>query len=291
MSEKKQDLLEKTYVVTGANSGIGYEAAHNFASRGAILGLVCRNEARGHQALAAIHGETRNDKISLYLADFNSLADVLRMSGELLADFPKIDVLCNNAGGSNASRVLTSEGFEATFVTNHLSGFLLTTRLMPALIKAGETHRARIVFTSSLGHTNSAIDFDDLNLAQGYSTLKAYGRSKLMNLLTARELQRRYGDKNIVASSFHPGMVRTAIWSKGGILAKLVGIVMYPFMVNIEKGSDTFIWLASSDDEACVCADGNYFFERRRGKPAGFATDEAAKKLWLVSEELIGQTL
>ena len=162
---------------------------------------------------------------------------------------------------------------------------------MPALIKAGETHRARIVFTSSLGHTNSAIDFGDLNLAQGYSTLKAYGRSKLMNLLTARELQRRYGDKNIVASSFHPGMVRTAIWSKGGILAKLVGIVMYPFMVNIEKGSDTFIWLASSDDEACVCADGNYFFERRRGKPAGFATDEAAKKLWLVSEELIGQTL
>ena len=150
MSEKKQDLLEKTYVVTGANSGIGYEAAHNFASRGATLGLVCRNEARGHQALAAIHGETGNDKISLYLADFNSLADVLRMSGELLADFPKIDVLCNNAGGSNASRVLTSEGFEATFVTNHLSGFLLTTRLMPALIKAGETHRARIVFTSSL---------------------------------------------------------------------------------------------------------------------------------------------
>ena len=291
MTENRQDLLGKTYVVTGANSGIGYAAAHNFASRGASLGLVCRNEARGRQALTAIHGETGNDKISLYLADFNSLADVLRMSGELLADFPKIDVLCNNAGGSNASRVLTSEGFEATFVVNHLSGFLLTTRLMPALIKAGETNRARIVFTSSLGHTNSAIDFDDLSLAKGYSTLKAYGRSKLMNLLTARELQRRYGDKNIVASSFHPGMVRTAIWSKGGILAKLAGVVMYPFMVNIEKGSDTFIWLASSDDQACVRADGNYFFERRRGKPARFATDEAAQKLWLVSEELIGQTL
>ena len=289
MTEKRSDLLGKTYVVTGANSGIGFAAARNFASRGATLALVCRKEARGRQALEAIRRETGNEKLRLYLADFNSLADVLNMSSELLEEHPKIDVLCNNAGGANAGRVLTPEGFEATFVANHLSGFLLTTRLMPALIKAGETNRARIVFTSSLGHTNSPIDFDDLNLAKGYSTLKAYGRSKLMNLLTARELQHRFGDNNIVASSFHPGTVRTAIWSKGGVLVKLAGIVMYPFMVNIEKGTDTLIWLASSDDEACIRADGNYFFERRRRKPAGFVTDEAAQRLWLVSEELIRQ--
>ena len=291
MTENSQDLLGKVYVVTGANSGIGFAAAHNFASRGATLVLVCRNEARGSKALEAIRAATGNDKLALYVAEFSSLADVNRLSLEILADYPKIDVLCNNAGGANASRVETAEGFEATFATNHLSGFLLVTRLLPALIKAGQTDKARIVFTSSKGHTFSPIDFDDLNLKRGYNTLKAYGRSKLMNLLTARELQRRYGKLNIVASSFHPGTVRTAIWSKGGILAKLAGILMYPFMVDESKGSDTFIWLASSDDTASVNADGQYFYKRRQAKVAAFATDAAAKKLWQVSAELIERTL
>ena len=86
-------------------------------------------------------------------------------------------------------------------------------------------------------------------------------------------------------------MVRTAIWSKGGILAKLLGIIMYPFMVNTKKGADTLIWLASSEDEASINADGQYFFNRRPAKLAAFATDEVAKRLWRVSEKLIEQTL
>lgn len=291
MSKTGQDLLGKIYVVTGANSGIGFEAAQNFASRGATLALVCRSEARGSKALETIRAQTGNDKLRLYLADFSSLADVSRMASELLTHYPKIDVLCNNAGGVNSSRVVTTEGFETTFVANHLSGFLLTIRLLPALIKAGETARARIVFTSSLGHKNSPIDFADLNLEHAYSTLKAYGRSKLMNLLTAREVQRRYGNLNVVASSFHPGTVRTAIWDKGGMLAKLLGIFMYPFMLDVRKGSDTFIWLASSDDEVCINADGHYFFNRSQSAVAAFASDDMAKRLWQVSEGLIEQTL
>lgn len=287
MTQTQQDLAGKVYVVTGANSGIGYQAAKNFASRGATVALVCRNRERGQQALESIKSETANVNVKLHLGDLCSLASVSELAAELLASYPRIDVLCNNAGGANAARIEASEGFETTFVANHLGGFLLTIQLLPAILKAAENSLARIVFTSSLGHKNSALDFDDLNLAQGYSTLKAYGRSKLMNLLTAREIQRRYGDKNIVASSFHPGTVRTPIWKKGGVLARILGIAMYPFMIDMKKGSDTFIWLASSDDDASIHADGNYFFERRRASIAAFATDTAARQLWQVSEELI----
>ncbi|MES3007876.1 MAG: SDR family NAD(P)-dependent oxidoreductase [Pseudomonadota bacterium] len=291
-----QDLSGKTYIVTGANSGIGYEAAKNFASRGATVALVCRSESRGRDAVASIVAATGNAKVSLYVADFSLLSSVSKVADALLADFPVIDVLCNNAGGANGPRTVTAEGFEATFVTNHLSGFLLMRKLLAGLTQegqstspAGQAHTGvrRVVFTSSYGHNNSALDFDDMNLEKDYTTLKAYGRSKLMNLLTARELQRRYGDRNIVASSFHPGAVRTPIWGKGGAVGRFLGIAMYPFMVSIAKGADTFIWLASSQDEASVNAGGHYFYKRSRPRTAAFATDEDAAKLWQVSEGLI----
>ncbi|MCG8413060.1 MAG: SDR family NAD(P)-dependent oxidoreductase [Pseudomonadales bacterium] len=281
------DLQGKVFIVTGANSGIGFEAAKNFASRGGEVVLVCRNETKGLAAMKEIEAETGSEKVVLEVADFSSLASVNELADRLLLNYECIDVLCNNAGGANSKRELTNEGFELTFATNHLSGFLLTQKLLPLLLNQAARGEARVVFTSSLGHKNSPLDFDDLNLDKKYSTLKAYGRSKLMNLLTAREIHRRYGHQAIIASSFHPGAVRTAIWGKGGFLATVLGFVMYPFMWSIEKGADTFIWLASSQEEAVKNAAGNYFFDRRQPSIADFATDEAAKRLWEVSEELI----
>ncbi len=282
-----QDLSGKTYIVTGANSGIGYEAAKNFASRGATVALVCRSESRGRDAVASIVAATGNARVSLYVADFSLLSSVSKVADALLADLPVIDVLCNNAGGANGPRTVTAEGFETTFVTNHLSGFLLMRKLLGRMLGEGNTGMKRVVFTSSYGHNNSPLDFDDLNLEKDYTTLKAYGRSKLMNLLTARELQRRHGDRNIVSSSFHPGAVRTPIWGKGGLVGRVLGVVLYPFMVSVEQGADTFIWLASSQDEASVNAGGHYFYKRGRPRTAAFATDDAAAKLWQVSERLI----
>ena len=290
-SPSQQDLAGQTYVVTGANSGIGFEASLNFAARGAKVVLVCRSESRGRAALARIEAQTGNDQSLLYLADLSSLESVSVLADRLLVDLPKIDVLCNNAGSANGTRTETSEGFETTFVTNHLSGFLLTKKLMPALERAAESGLARVVFTSSYGHTNSPLDFENLELHTGYKTLVAYGRSKLMNLLTARELQRRVGSHNIVTSSFHPGAVRTPIWSKGGLLARFLGVVLYPFMVSIKKGAETFVWLASSQDAASVGANGNYFYERRQPRIAKHATDEDAERLWEVSDTLIAPYL
>ena len=164
---------------------------------------------------------------------------------------------------------------------------MLTKKLLPAILNGASEGLTRVVFTSSYGHFNSALDFDDLGLTEGYSTLKAYGRSKLMNLLTARELQRRLAGKNVIVSSFHPGTVRTPIWNKGGTLARLLGLVLYPFMKSVGQGSDTFIWLASSEDRASREAGGHYFYKRKRAETAKFATDEDAKRLWQISEELI----
>lgn len=281
------DLQGKVFVVTGANSGIGFAAAKNFAGRGAEVVLVCRSLAKATTARQEIIDRTGNEQVRFEIADFGSLKSVNELGQRLAARYDKIDVLCNNAGGAHGSRSTTSEGFERTFVTNHLSSFLLTKHLLPALLKSAEGNSARVVFTSSLGHKNSALDFEDLNLVQGYSTLKAYGRTKLMNLLTAKELHKRYGAQNLICSSFHPGAVRTPIWGKGGMLATMLGFVMYPFMWSIEKGSETFIWLASSDDPQVKNAEGAYFFDCRRAKTAPFATDEAAERLWNESEKLI----
>ncbi|MFT6092186.1 MAG: NAD(P)-dependent dehydrogenase (short-subunit alcohol dehydrogenase family) [Pseudohongiellaceae bacterium] len=285
------DLSAKVIVITGANSGIGFEASKYFARAGATLAMVCRSEEKGKSALESIKALSGSESIRLFIADFSSLESVARVAKELLAVYSTIDVLCNNAGGSNGERVVTSEGFETTLVVNHLSGFLLTKLLMPAILEAAKGASARVVFTSSLGHKNSPIDFDDLNLEKAYGSIKAYGRSKLMNLLTARSLDLRHRADKVIVSSFHPGAVRTAIWGKGGTLAKVIGVVMYPFMCNIEKGTDTFIWLASSNDETVQKANGKYFFDRQTPKIADFATDAAADQLWQKSEELVSPWL
>ena len=286
-TEITRDLVGKVYVVTGANSGIGFAAASNFASRGAEVVMICRNPDLGLEGLDKIRRNSNNNDQELFTADFSSLTSVSKVAKEILDKHPRIDVLCNNAGGANGSRRMTAEGFETTFAVNHLAGFLLTKKLLPAFERAAEIDMARIVFTSSYGHTNSPLDFDDLNLVHGYSTLKAYGRSKLMNVLTARELHRRFKDKNIVSSSFHPGAVRTPIWRKGGLVGTLLGLVMYPFMRRVEKGAETFIWLASSEDDTARNPNGDYYFDLKLGSAAPFADKEAAEKLWRISEELI----
>jgi NAD(P)-dependent dehydrogenase (short-subunit alcohol dehydrogenase family) len=287
----KQDLAGKVMVVTGANSGIGFVAAKDFAARGASLGIVCRNQEKGAKALELLKRESGNEAIELFLADLSSLAETKKLAEALLARYPAIDVLVNNAGGAHGKHQLTPEGFELTLVSNHLSNVLLTTALLPSLEKAASTALVRIVFTSSLGHKNSPLDFDDLNLMEGFSTLKAYGRSKLMNLLTAQALHRRFGANNIAVSSFHPGAVRTAIWSKGGAVARVLGFLMYPFMRSEAKGAETLIWLATSSEDGAKAPQGRYFVDKRPAQTASFVTDEAGEQLYQESLRLINPWL
>ncbi len=283
----KPDLTGKVIVVTGANSGIGFVACKEFAQRGATLALVCRDRQKGLHAQELLQKLAVNEKPKLFLADLSSLAETQRVAAQLLEQYDAIDVLLNNAGGANEHHQLSPEGFEITFVSNHLSGFLLTLLLLPRIAKAAQTARARIVFSSSLGHKNSPLDFDDLNLLKNYGTLKAYGRSKLMNLLTAMALHDRYGQENIAVSSFHPGAVRTAIWRKGGWLSRLIGIIIYPFMRSENKGAETLIWLAAANDELALSPNGRYFMDKKPAQVADFATAEAAQRLYEVSSQLV----
>jgi NAD(P)-dependent dehydrogenase (short-subunit alcohol dehydrogenase family) len=278
------DLKSKTIVVTGANSGIGYEAALNFAQRGATVAIVCRDSVRGNTALQQIKQGSGNDKVQLFIADFSRLKTIPTLARQLLESYPSVDVLCNNAGSVHNNYEITDEGFEWTFVVNHLSNFVLTQWLLPRLLQSGSDDPVRIVFTSSVGHRNSAIDFDDLNLTGNYSILTAYGRSKLMNILTARELQQRHS--NIVVSSFHPGVVSTGIWKHGGFLVNILSYIARPFVLNAKQGAETLVWLATSNDQASRNANGDYFYQCRKSKTADFATDEAAAKLWQVSLNL-----
>ena len=286
-NRNQSDLEGKTMVITGANGGIGFEAALNFAQRGARVAMVCRDLSRGEKARSKVEQASNNQNIRLYIADFCKLDDAARLAKQLSDTYPSIDVLCNNAGSVNRQQVITSSGHEWTLTVNHLSGFLLTQLLLPNLIEAGKTSLARIVFTSSTGHKHSAIDFNNLNLNGEYNILKAYSRSKLMNLLTAGELNKRFKQHNIVASSFHPGVVDTGIWKYGGKWVDVMRVLAKPFILSAKQGADTLIWLATSDDANSVNANGQYFVKRKVAKTAPFATDTAAQQLWDVSFELL----
>ncbi|MDP6652106.1 MAG: SDR family NAD(P)-dependent oxidoreductase [Gammaproteobacteria bacterium] len=131
--ETSRDLASKHYVVTGANSGIGFVAADNFASRGATVALVCRDTDLGNRALDTIRYSTHDAELKLFIADFSSLHSVASLAKDLMHTYSSIDALCNNAGGANSARHVTADGFETTIAVNQLAGFALTQQLMPSL--------------------------------------------------------------------------------------------------------------------------------------------------------------
>jgi NAD(P)-dependent dehydrogenase (short-subunit alcohol dehydrogenase family) len=189
----------QTIVITGASDGIGAEAARQLAARGEQVVLTGRSPAKTAAVAAELNAP-------YYVADFADLAQVRELAGALAAEYPRIDVLANNAGGIFGARELTKDGFEKTFQVNHLAPFLLTTLLLPTLTASS----AKVVQTSSsAAKLYGLIDIEDLQNEKKYSPNKAYGDAKLANILFTRELQRRYGAQGISAVAFHPGVVAT----------------------------------------------------------------------------------
>ena len=285
--DNNNDISGKTIIITGANSGIGYEAALNFSCRGANVGLVCRSRERGEQALNKIKKLSGSQNLNLFIADFSQVKQIPKLAQQINTRYPSIDVLCNNAGSVQRQHIITDEGFEWTMAVNHLSGFALSKWLMPNLKRAAAQSQARIVFTSSVAHKRAAIDFDNLNLVGNYSILNAYGKSKLMNVLTARQMQKVVGKDNIVVSSFHPGVVSTGIWKYGGAIVGFLGVLAKPFVLNAKQGAETLVWLATSNDEASSNANGNYFFECKRAETGDFVSDNSAEQMWQQSLTLL----
>jgi NAD(P)-dependent dehydrogenase (short-subunit alcohol dehydrogenase family) len=274
----------KVVVITGATSGIGLVAAEKLAGMGARLVLVARDRARGEETLAKLRAAGSGAAHSVHYGDLSTIAEMKRVTGEVAAAEPRVDVLINNAGALFSSRQVTADGLEMTFATNHMSYFVVTLGLAERL---RATPGARVINTSSHAHKGRHLDFDDLQSAKDYRGFPVYGRSKLCNILFTRELATRWTDTGVTANSLHPGFVATRFGdSSGGFFQHGIQVAKL-FAISPEKGAETIIYLATSDDVAKVT--GKYFYKCRAVDPTSDAQDDAAaRRLWEESARFAG---
>jgi NAD(P)-dependent dehydrogenase (short-subunit alcohol dehydrogenase family) len=272
----------KTVVVTGASNGIGFITALELARLGARVLIVVRNAQKGQATLEAIKKQT-GQTAELFLADLSLVAQTRRVAAAIKAAAPTIDVLVNNAGGLFMERLETSEGLEMTFALNHMGYFALTTLLLDHL-KA--TTNARVVNVSSDGHKTAKIDWDDLQAKQTFNLSAVYGNSKLMNLLFSNELARQLEGTGVTSNALNPGMVATGIGQNvKGVWKLLIGLAK-PFFLTPERGAQTSIYLASSQE--VQTATGLYWDKNRPIQPSAAALDQThQKRLWLESEKIM----
>jgi NAD(P)-dependent dehydrogenase (short-subunit alcohol dehydrogenase family) len=208
------DLSGKTIIVTGGNSGIGYEAAKQLAHKGAHVVLACRDMEKARAAISSISADHRAASLEALPLDLASLDSVRSFAAAFLARHTALDVLCNNAGVMALPYRKTADGFEMQFGTNHLGHFALTGLLLDRILA---TPAARVVNVSSGAHRFGSIRFDDLQWERGYRKWAAYGRSKLANLLFTYELQRKLSAAaaNAISVACHPGYAATNLQAAG----------------------------------------------------------------------------
>lgn len=278
----------RTYVVTGGSDGIGLECASQVAAAepGCRMVLVGRNPERTAAAVARIRGESPSCRVESHLCDFADLAAVPRLAERLLETCDRIDVLVDNAGGVFSRRTLTADGIEATFAVNHLAGFLLTELLLPRIRSSAP---ARIVFTASAGHYAGSLDLDDLAFERGYTIMRAYARSKLANVLTARALARRLEGTGVTVTSLHPGAIATNIWSGAPWFVRPVLALAKLRMESPRVGGARIAYLARSPEVEGQT--GGYYDHDRLRTPSALALDdELGVRLYAVSSRLVGLT-
>jgi NAD(P)-dependent dehydrogenase (short-subunit alcohol dehydrogenase family) len=289
IAENIPDLTDKIAIVTGANSGIGYETARALAHKNATVILACRNNDKGEAAVQRILQEHPGAKAELAQLDLSDLASVHRFAQNYSNNYDRLDMLINNAGIMRTPFGRTVDGFELQFGTNHLGHFALTGLLLDRIIR---TPKARVVTVSSGGERFGKIDFENLNAERGYDAGGAYGQSKLANLLFTYELQRHFESAGIdaIAAAAHPGWTVTNLqvhWRMLQLLNPLIGQLP-------EMGALPTLYAATSPD----VGGGDYFgpdgcLELRgyptKVKSSGRSYDTAgAAKLWTTSEELTG---
>jgi NAD(P)-dependent dehydrogenase (short-subunit alcohol dehydrogenase family) len=282
-TDRKTGLLHgKVCLVTGSSSGIGKATARGLASLGATVVLACRDAGRGEAARQEVVRESYNQDVSVGLVDLASFESVRSFADDFRQKFSQLDVLVNNAGIYASKRVVTADGFEATFAINHLAHFLLTNLLLD-LLKASAP--SRIVNVSSEAHSGGHINFNDLQGERKYSGWKSYPQSKLANVLFTYELARRLEGTGVTVNCVHPGTVRTNFARNNGGFTGLMVKVFAPLMLSPEQGAKTVVWLASSPE--VEHSTGKYFAKQSEMKSSKESYDlEVARHLWEVSGEL-----
>ncbi|GLB81417.1 SDR family NAD(P)-dependent oxidoreductase [Mycobacterium kiyosense] len=283
------DQTGRTAVVTGANTGVGYQTAAALAAKGAHVVLAVRNLEKGRAAADLIARAHPGAIVAIQVLDLASLDSIRTAADELKSKHDSIDLLINNAGVMTRTKSTTKDGFELQFGTNHLGHFALTGLLVERVLRAPGS---RIVTVSSPGHRfpRSDIRFNDLQWERDYKPLDAYGQSKLANLMFTYELQRRLQGTNTIAVAAHPGGSKTEIVRNSPPLVRFMG----PLFQSAEMGA--LPTLRAATDPSVL--GGQYYgpggFAEQRGYPkvvASSATSHdvaAQRRLWAISEELTG---
>ena len=285
----------RVVVITGSNTGVGYEAAAVLANKGAHVVLAVRNLDKGEDAKARITATNPNANVSVQELDLASLASVRKAADELRATHPRIDVLINNAGVMTIDKAGTEDGFELQFGTNHLGHFALTGLLLENMLAVSDS---RVVTMSSPGHRVLAtIDFDHLTLDSSYNRYTGYGKSKLANLLFTYELARRLKAKGAptIALAAHPGSSSTELLRNvPGLIRKPVQFAWTRYAQSAAMGALPPL-RAATDPNA---QSGQYYWPDGRGEQRGHpkvidssATshdEDLQRRLWRASEDLTG---
>ena len=293
------NLSGKNVVVTGANSGVGYEAARAFAERGAHVVFACRNRERAEEAVAELRQQTPEVSVEIIILDLANLDSVHDFAQQYNAKHEHLDILVNNAGLMAIPYRQTADGFEMQFGINHLGHFALSGLLLDSLLA---TDGARVVTVSSGLHRSGNMNFDDLQSAQEYNKRAAYSQSKLANLLFAYELQRKLAGAGAQAISVaaHPGYSATNLQHVGPNMEEspfqrsLMTVANTLFAQSSEMGALPTLYAATAPDVNGCDYIGPGGFMNMRGYPvkersSDASYDEAdARRLWSASEELTG---
>jgi retinol dehydrogenase-12 len=287
MNEEPADLHGRVAMVTGATSGLGHAVAEGLARRGARVVLAVRNRMKAEAAAADIKEASGNPEISYLLADLSSTSEIRSLCHRFRERFDRLDVLVNNAGAVFFRRRLSEDDLEMTFALNHLGYYTMTCLLSDILI---ESAPARIVNVASESHRDAALDFNDLQMKCGYGPLKAYGRSKLANVLFTYELARRLQGVGVTANAVHPGLIKTEIAANNGWIGRAASKVMKLWARPVEEGAEAVLALAADPELRGVT--GQYFigFHRKHSSPVSY-DEVAALRLWEASASLSGVRL
>jgi NAD(P)-dependent dehydrogenase (short-subunit alcohol dehydrogenase family) len=285
------DQTGRTAVVTGANTGLGYETAAALAAKGAHVVLAVRNLDKGKDAAERIIAANPGASIALQELDLTSLESIRAAADQLRSQHDTIDLLINNAGVMFTPKSITKDGFELQFGTNHLGHFALTGLLLDRLLPVAGS---RVVTVSSTGHRIGRIRFDDLQSERRYSRMGAYGQSKLANLLFTYELQRRLTGTHTIAAAAHPGASSTELSRNTPLWMRTV---IGPFeLIAQDAAMGALPTLRAATDPGVL--GGQYYgpggFAELAGNPKVVASNGRShdvavqKRLWAVSQELTG---
>ena len=277
----------KTILITGATNGIGKAAAIKFAESAKSIAFTYRNEELAEDLKNEMQKINPNLSINSFFCDFSIQDSIRECANKIKNDLKAIDLLINNAGVVNTEYSETIDGIENTFAVNHLGYFLFTNLLLDLVKKESESRIINI--SSAAHHFVKGMQWDDINYKDDFKMgLKAYGQSKLGNILFTKQLAKKLQKDSVTVNAIHPGGVNTSLGNQNNsLLGRVLKIILKPFFRSPLKGANTIIYLAEIDGLSIT---GAYWVDGRVAKTSHYSKNEAeAEKLWRLSEKLVNQ--